>query len=203
MSAIPYDSPTQDWNAPEQEAPTKPGRRRRQFFNRKSAALAAAITCAAGFYAGVSVEKGQLSTAATTTTASAASNATGAGPRAGFGGAARGGGNASIGTVSSVNGKTIYLTDTSGNTVKVTLSSATKITKSESVSKASVRPGDTVVIQGLKASNGTLTATSVSDSGASAARSAAGAASSGASAAQGAAGTTSSGANTTATGTAG
>jgi hypothetical protein len=150
MSSIPYESQTQDWNTPEPAELATPGRPRRRFFNRKSAALAAAITCAAGFYAGVGVEKSQLASAATTTTASAppagatlqGSTAPGSGARAGFPGAARGGANASIGTVSSVNGKTVYLTDTTGNTVKVTLSSATKITKSESVSKASVRPGD-------------------------------------------------------------
>ena len=173
--------------------------RRRQFFNRKSAALAAAITCAAGFYAGISVEKGQLASTAsaaasprTATGGPAAAGAGGFAGRFGAGGAAGAGGNASIGTVSSVHGKTIYLTDTTGNTVKVTLSSATKITKSQSVSKASVRPGDAVVIQGLKGSNGKITATSVSDSGASANR--------GGSSATGSA---ASGTNTTSTGTAG
>jgi hypothetical protein len=191
MSSIPYESQTQDWNPPDQEQLATPGRPRRRWFNRKSAALAAAITCAAGFYAGVSVEKGQLASAATTTTAAASTSGAGtaSGARAGFPGAARGGGNASIGTVSSVNGKTIYLTDTAGNTVKVTLSSATKITKSQSVSRASIRPGDTVVIQGAKGSNGTLTATSVSDSGTGAGR--------------GGAGTTGSAGNTTNTGTSG
>jgi hypothetical protein len=183
MSAIPYDSQPQD-SDPGQQGFAIPGRPRRRFFNRKSAALAAAITCAAGFYGGVRVEKSQLSGAATTAapTSAAPSGASsqgsagaGAGARAGFLGAGRGGGNATIGAVSSVNGNTIYLTDTSGNTVKVTLSSATKVTKSVGVSKASVRPGDTVVIQGLKSSNGTVTATSVSDSGAAAARTGAGA----------------------------
>src|SRR5207237_5013064 len=48
-----------------------------------------------------------------------------------------GGGGVSFGTVSSVNGNTIYLTEGSGNTVKVTLSSATKITKSQNTSKSS------------------------------------------------------------------
>lgn len=166
MSAIPYDSQPQDWDTPEQEGLATPGRPRRRFFNRKSAALAAAITCAAGFYAGIRVEKTQLGSAATIPTASQAATGAGSGARPGF----LGGGNASIGTVSSVNGNTIYLSDTSGNTVKVTLSSATKVTKSQSVSKSSVRPGDTVVIQGAKNSNGTITATSVNDSGASAGR---------------------------------
>jgi len=167
MSAIPYDS------QPEEQTFALPGRRRRRFLNRKSAALAAAIACLAGFYAGVLVEKGQVG-GATTTTASLPG--TGAGARPGFlgggrgGGAGGGNGNASFGTVSSVNGNTIYLTDSSGNTVKVTLSSAAKVTKSQSVSKSSVRPGDAVLIQGLKSSNGTVAATSVSDTGAGAAR---------------------------------
>jgi hypothetical protein len=171
MSAIPYDdSPAQDRKLePESDELATPGRPRRRWWGRKTVALAAAILCAAAFYTGVRVEKSQLSPATTT----AASTAT-AGARGGFGGGfaggAGGGANASIGTVSSVDGSTIYLTDTSGNTVKVKLSSSTKVTKSESVSGTSVRPGDTVVIQGVKASNGTITATSVSDSGASASR---------------------------------
>ena len=49
----------------------------------------------------------------------------------------------------------------------MTLSSATKITKSLGVSKHSLRPGDSVVIRGLKNSSGKVSATSISDSGAS------------------------------------
>jgi hypothetical protein len=157
--------------------------------NRKSAALAAVVTAAAGFFAGVEIEKSQLSTSATaatspgaTTGAGAAAGAgsgasagagAGAGARGGFPFGGRGGGggagaNASFGTVSSVSGNTIYLTEPSGNTVKVTLSSATKITKSQAATKSSLRPGDSVVVQGIS-SNGGTTATSVSDSGARAA----------------------------------
>jgi len=168
MSAIPYDDNPAENVKPESEPEAAglatPGRPRRRWWGRKTAALAAAILCAATFYAGVRVEKGQLSTATTTPTAAASSAGA---EHGGFPGGALGGANASIGTVSSVDGNTIYLTDTSGNTVKVKLSSATKLTKSESASKTSVRPGDTVVIQGAKGSNGTITATSVSDSGAS------------------------------------
>ncbi|MGO9976051.1 MAG: hypothetical protein ACLP01_25265, partial [Solirubrobacteraceae bacterium] len=48
------------------------------------------------------------------------------------------------------------------------MSSATKITKSLTVARSAVHPGDSVLIQGVKSSGGTLTATSISDSGASA-----------------------------------
>jgi hypothetical protein len=183
MSAVPYDTQEQDWDNTQQEAFGTPGRPRRRFLNRKSAALAAVITCAAGFYAGIRVEKGQLGSNASAATTSAAggaaigartgasagaSTATGAGGGSGFPGAGRfgAGGNATLGTISSVNGNTIYLTDSTGNTVKVTLSPTTKLTKSLGVSKSSLHPGDAVVIQGVKDSKGTVSATSVSDSGA-------------------------------------
>jgi hypothetical protein len=175
MSAIPYESQTQDWDAPGQQQPTAPGRLRRQFFNRKTAALAAVVACVTGFYAGISIEKGQLagtaSAATTSATGAAAVARTGAGTAGGFPGAGRfggAGGSASAGTISNVNGNTIYFTDSSGNTVKVTLSSGAKLAKSLSVSKNSLHPGDAIVVQGVKNSSGTIVATSVSDSGANA-----------------------------------
>jgi hypothetical protein len=184
MSALPYDdSHEHDWETSEQDPSAIPARPRRRFFNRRTAALAAVLTCAGGFFAGVRVEKSQLSTTASAAPATAAAGARtgaagsatgaaaggfaarfgGAGGGAGPGGA--GGANASLGTISSVNGNTLYLTDTSGNTVKVTLSGTTKLTKSVGVAKSSLHPGDSVVIQGVKNSGGTLVATSVSDSG--------------------------------------
>ena len=109
---------------------------------------------------------------ASTSGASAAGRSSGFAGRfggAGLGGLASafGGGSATIGTVSSVDGDAIYVQETSGNTVKVTLSSATKITKSEPVSKSKLYPGDAVVVAGLSnGKNGSVSATTVSDSGA-------------------------------------
>ena len=57
---------------------------------------------------------------------------------------------ATFGTVSSISGNSLYITEASGNTVKVTLSSATKVTKNVGVGKKAVRPGDTVVVAGAK-----------------------------------------------------
>jgi Domain of unknown function (DUF5666) len=192
MSAIPHDNPDQALDSLGQRPQTtgpdalvSPGGRRRRFFNRKTAALGVVVACAAGFLAGIEIEKSQVSgtaSAATVPAGNAGSAATGSGARPGFGlggGGAGGGGGASFGTVSSVDGNTIYLTEASGNTVKVTLSSATKITKSQSTSKSSLHPGDALVVQGATGKNGTLTATSVSDSGARSAGSGGGAASGG------------------------
>ena len=185
MSSVPYQASEETWATHEQPDLAFPARRDRKLSGKRTAVLAAVIIGAAGFYGGVRVEKGQLTNSTSTATAAASGAraggaatgapgaAAGAGPRPGFGGGGGGGsgggppggGNGSFGRVSSVDGNTLYLTDNSGNTIKVTLSSATKITKSVPVSKTSVNPGDTVVIQGLKNSGGTLVATSLSDSG--------------------------------------
>jgi hypothetical protein len=178
MSAIPYEGHEEERDGEEQETLARPGRPRRQLFNRRSASLLALVVGVIGFYAGVRVEKGQLSSSSSTGSSLPSLAGSGASSRGATGTSsgsrsslpalgAFGGGGTSIGTVSNINGKTIYISDSSGNTVKVQLSSATKITKSLTVGKKAVRPGDSVVIRGAKSSNGTLSATSISDSGAS------------------------------------
>jgi hypothetical protein len=73
---------------------------------------------------------------------------------------------ATIGQVSYLKGTTLYVTDTSGNIVKVTVPKGTPVTKSVSTGLTGVRPGDTVVIRGSQGKSGTVTATSVSVGGA-------------------------------------
>jgi hypothetical protein len=84
------------------------------------------------------------------------------------GAAAAGGGSfagATAGTIVSVSGDTLYVKESSGNTVKVKLLATTTLSKAVDVSTKSLHPGDTVSIQGDAGSRGTVTATSVSDSG--------------------------------------
>jgi hypothetical protein len=85
--------------------------------------------------------------------------------RTGAAGRAFGGG-ATVGQVSYLKGTTLYVTDTSGNTVKVKVPKGTPVTKSVTAGIGSVRPGDTVVVRGSTAANGTVTAQSVSVGGA-------------------------------------
>lgn len=191
MNAIPYDKPEEEWDSYEDEQEVAlPGRPRRKLLTWWSAGLFALILCAVGFYAGVRVEKNQLASSSSTGglsaftgtgagATSAAAGRTGAGTgaagRAGGGGAAGfralfgggAGGSATVGTVSNISGNSLYVTDTSGNMVKVTLSSATKVSKSVTVGKKAVRPGDLVTVAGAKGSNGTVSATTVNDTGAS------------------------------------
>ena len=179
MNASPYDRPEEEWDSFEDTAlPGRPGRKMLTWW---SAALFALILCAVGFYAGVRVEKNQLSNSTSTSAFSAAAGArTGAAGRTGatgFRGVFRGpgaGGSATVGTVSSVSGNSLFVTDTSGNTVKVTLSSATKVTKNVTVGRKAVRPGDLVVVSGAKGSNGAVSAATVSDTGSSPAAAAGG-----------------------------
>jgi hypothetical protein len=166
-------------------AETLPVRPKRPFLTKWSAALMSLMLAAVGFFVGVRVEKAKIpsSSGGASAFASALAGAAGkggtgragaaggaggfasrfAGGAGGFGGAA---GNDTIGSVASVNGKTIYVTETSGNTVKVKLTGQTTITKSESVRSSKVFPGDEVVIAGSKGSGGTVDATTLTDSGA-------------------------------------
>jgi hypothetical protein len=67
--------------------------------------------------------------------------------------------------VASVKGKTIYVTDTAGNTVKVKVTPSTTITKNQSVSRHAIRPGDTIIVTGGSGSKGATTAATITDSG--------------------------------------
>jgi hypothetical protein len=162
------------------ESPRLPPRRRLRLLTPGTALLAALMTCAIGFYAGVRIEKGQLAssssaTASRTVTSLRSARAGAAGRFAGLfaggagaaaGGAAARGGSASFGTVASVSGRSLDVTVTSGNTVKVTLSSQTKVTKTVPVAHGAIHPGDTVAIQGVPGNSGSISAASITDSGA-------------------------------------
>ncbi len=175
MNAIPYDRPEEEWDSYEDEQELAlPGRPRRQWLTWWSAGLFALILCAAGFYAGVRIEKNQLansSSAGAGAASRAGTGRSGAGGLGGGGGGLRarfGGGSgagATLGTVSSISGNALYITETSGNTVNAALSSATKLTKSIAVGKNAVRPGDLVTVSGAKESGGALSATTVNDTG--------------------------------------
>lgn len=185
--------PVEAWDEPEPGLPL-PLRPRRRLWTPLTGLVLALLLGAGGFLAGVELEKNQVSTSGGASVPAAAAVAAGrAGTRAGvgagslrapggaagaagaaaFGGAGGragfaggfGGGNSSFGTVSSARGHTLYVTVMGGNTVKVTLSSSTALSKTETVSESAIRPGDTVIVQGLTSRSGTITAATVNDSG--------------------------------------
>ncbi|HVV58581.1 MAG TPA: hypothetical protein VHC45_09475 [Gaiellaceae bacterium] len=88
----------------------------------------------------------------------------GGGGAAGFGGF--GGGSATVGTVTLIKGSTLYVTDASGNTVKVKTSPSSTVTKTVQGSIKTVLPGQTVTVLGTAGKDGTVTARSISVSAA-------------------------------------
>jgi hypothetical protein len=88
-------------------------------------------------------------------------NAPGAATGGGFGGS----GGATIGTVKLVDGNNVYLTDSSGATVKVTLAPAASVTVTKKGKLADLTPGTTVVVVGKTGTDGTVTATAVTQGG--------------------------------------
>jgi hypothetical protein len=130
-----------------------------------TAVLALGVAAAIGFVGGVRVQKSEVKTTAATSGTgrrAGAAGTAGAGA-AGVGGAAAAG--RTIGTVKLIDGTNLYVTDTSGNVVKVATTGAS-FTKTDSGSVSDIHPGDTVVVTGSTGSDGTVNARSVVEGGA-------------------------------------
>lgn len=147
-----------------------PPRERRQLLTPLTGGLVALLLAACGFVAGVLVEKGQVRSTFTAIAARRAGTGSAVGfgqsrASSGLGGGARpfggGGRNATVGQVSTLQGRTLYVTTAGGNTVKVTVPSGEKIDRTLSANVDAIHPGDLVVVQGNHARDGTVTATSV------------------------------------------
>ena len=165
------------------QLPPPVARARRSRVNIATAGLAALTLAAGAFYAGVSVEKSHAKSSTTGNLAAAfgrfAAGRTGGAGATGAGGAAgatggrgtgvAGGAGVTVGRVKLVDGKNVYVTDTSGGITKVVTDSASTITVSSSGKVSDVKPGDTVIVRGATAKDGSVTATSLTDSGAGAA----------------------------------
>jgi hypothetical protein len=71
------------------------------------------------------------------------------------------GGSATVGQVSSVRGRTLYVQDTQGNTIKVALPTGANVIRTTTSRVGAIHPGDTVIVQGSQGANGTVNASSV------------------------------------------
>jgi hypothetical protein len=120
--------------------------------------LLALAIAAVGFVGGVLIEKGQ--------TGSSGGAALPGGLQALGGGpvglaAAQSGGGTTLGTVANVTGRTLYVTDAQGNTIKVLTTKGSTVTRSASSKVGDIHPGDSVVIQGQQRRSGTVKAQSI------------------------------------------
>jgi len=162
----------EDWYPEHEELPR---RARARLLTPLTVLLMLVLFAACGFIGGVLVQKQQQTTATVVGAAASTRLGTGAtgasGASGGFGGrfsSLLGGGagsRATVGTVTNIDGRKLFVTTAAGTMVEVVTTPASKITKSVSVGSKSVHPGDSVVVSGIKANNGTVTASSVSDSG--------------------------------------
>jgi hypothetical protein len=76
-----------------------------------------------------------------------------------FGGG--GAGNLTTGQVSSVEGRTLYVTTPQGGTVRVKVPVGESVSKTVTTSVHAIHPGANVIVQGTKGKGGAITATSV------------------------------------------
>ena len=83
----------------------------------------------------------------------------GTGGTGGFPGASTSG---TSGTVTDIIGSTLYVTTASGSLVAVNVGTTTTVNRNAKSSLSALQPGDTVTVQGTKAKDGTVTASSVS-----------------------------------------
>jgi hypothetical protein len=128
--------------------------------------LSVALIALLGLWGGAELQKrqgGGATAAASSVRAAGFTGRFGGGTRAGGAtgtGAATGG--ATVGTVTVISGKTLYLTSSSGAIVKATLTGSTTYSRNAKATKSSLKPGDTAIVQGAKNSAGVVVATSVS-----------------------------------------
>jgi hypothetical protein len=129
-----------------------PRRPRRKLVTPLTASLTAVLIAALGFLGGVQVQK----------SAADSGSPVGAGRFTGARLSPQGGSSdATVGTVANVNGHTLYVTDASGNTIRVKTNGNSKVTRTAVSKAAAVHPGDTVIVRGTKSNSGTVTATAV------------------------------------------
>jgi hypothetical protein len=137
-------------------------------------ALVGVLLAACGFIGGVLIEKGETSSSSSAGSAAAGlasrfralRGAAGAGTAAASSSAASsaaaGFTRPTAGTVAYLAGKTLYVTNSEGNTIKVTTSAATSVTKTVRASVKSIHPGETVTITGETGAGGSVSAESIS-----------------------------------------
>src|SRR5436853_498301 len=111
-------------------------------------ALVAVMLFAAGFWGGAVVQKSHGSSGSTAAAGGLAARlaAGGARPGGATGAAGLGGGATApgtTGTISVVDGSTLYVLTSSGSLVKVKLDGSTAVTRNAKASQAGLRPGDT------------------------------------------------------------
>lgn len=154
------------WMEEPAELPRRP---RRRLLSPVPLALLGVLLIACGFIAGVLVEKGQSSSSSSTAGAASSLASRFAALRGGASGAAGNpsaggfgaGAGATAGSVAYISGKTLYVTTSEGNIVKVTTSAATTVTKTVNAEVKGIHPGEPVTVTGASGPDGAIDAESI------------------------------------------
>ncbi|BCY07414.1 hypothetical protein [Actinoplanes sp. L3-i22] len=144
----------------------------RRWWNRTTLVLAGVGLLVGGFAGGAQVQKhwGSSSTSSSSSTATAGGGfPAGAGMPSGMGGfgqnrsAAPAGGTA--GTISRVDGNTVYVQTAAGETVTVRASDTTAVSKTATAKVTDLTAGLKITVQGVADSEGVVTATTITAAG--------------------------------------
>ena len=138
--------------------------------------FAAFLLAGAGFVAGIQMEKRNAPAAAAlppglAAFASGRANGLfdggGAARNSGVTGAANPGASATetTGTVKLVDGANVYVTTSDGSIVKVTTTPTSKVATTTAAAVSDLKAGDTVVVQGATSADGSVAATSITQTG--------------------------------------
>jgi hypothetical protein len=146
--------------------------RRRRAITPVTRGLLAVVIVGGAFLGGILVQKSQTKSTSTSALpsgvpANIAALFGGGTPTtvAGSGGASTGA-TQTVGTIKLVDGKNVYVSDAQGNVVRVTTNGSTKITVNRDATVDKLKPSYSVIVQGTRGSNGTITATSISQTAA-------------------------------------
>jgi hypothetical protein len=147
--------------------------RRRRAITPITRALLAVVIAGGAFLGGVLVQKSQTKGTAASALpaglpADIAARFGGGTPTtvAGAGNGTTGGATSTSGTIKLVDGKNVYVSDAQGNVVKVATNGSTKVTVNQDATVAKLKPSNSVIVQGTRGSDGTITATSISQTAA-------------------------------------
>ncbi|WP_436520820.1 hypothetical protein [Actinoplanes sp. HUAS TT8] len=143
----------------------------KRWWNRTTLVLAGVVLLVGGFAGGAQVQKhwGTSGTTASAPSGSAQGGApTGAGMPSGMGGFGQNRqgtpGSATAGTISKVDGSTVYVTTDAGATVTVRAADTTTVTRSTTMKVSELTAGLKITVQGVADSEGVVTATAITAS---------------------------------------
>jgi hypothetical protein len=142
--------------------------RARRRAHRLTYVLGGLALVAIGTLGGIAIQKHEDHGSTTTASATGAGAGTFAGRGAGGGapgaGGGAGGAGATVGTVKLIDGNNMYVTETNGTVVKVAINAASQLTKTDPATIKDITPGETVIVRGATATDGSVTATAVTAS---------------------------------------